>query len=212
MRSLDSVTFDANGLVLQGDEGNRRVWHTADGNPVTLYHFTKPSPMAAVPQNLDQWRARSRSSARESNGALIEVELRNLDGCAAVHDISKTPQIPFGMGYLGCIMLPFRDFGFMVTVACRETGLTGQRDTTIFAELMQTGEVKFEEGSQQPLGWMADPYDPSIATPPGRNRSDEEKYDARFPDHPLSQVRRWLRQIENSLRLSDEVKDAATVD
>jgi hypothetical protein len=209
MRSLDSVTFDANGLVPQGDDGNRRLWLTGDGNPVTLYYFSKPSPMSASPQNLDRWRAEMRESSIRRKGAIIEVELRTLDGCAAIHDIAKVPQTPFGMGYLGCVTLPFRDFGYMVAVACRERGITGMRDTAIFAELIRKGEVKLGDGSDHPVGWMQDPYDPSVATPPGRNRSDDERYDARFPDHPLSRVRQLLRQIESMLSLSDEAKGEA---
>ena len=168
--------------------------------------------MNASASTLDQWRARCRDSATQSRGAIIEVELRTLDGCAAIHDIMKVPQIPFGMGYLGCISLPFREFGFMITVACKERGTTGARDTSIFAELLQKDEVRFEDGKDQPIGWMQDPYDPAVKTPPGRNRSDDELYDARFPDHPLSQVRGLLRRIETTLRLSDEVKGAAKVE
>jgi hypothetical protein len=206
MRSLDSVTFDVTGLVPQGDDGNQRLWLTGEGNPVTLYYFTKPSPMGASPQTLDLWRARMRESSGRGNGAIIEVELRIIDGCAAFHEITKVPQIPFGMGYLGSVSLPFRDFGYMITAAFRERGVTGMRDTAIFGELMQKGEVKLEEGAEQAVGWMADPYDPLVKTPPGRNRSDDAQYDTRFPNHPLSQLRRLLRQIEATLKVSGEVK------
>jgi hypothetical protein len=209
MRSLQSVTFDATNLVLKGDDGNKRAWLTTDGDPVTLYYFTTPSFMSASPQNLDRWRAHMRESTAERNGAIVEVEPRTINGCAAIHDITKIPQTPFGMGYLGCVTLPFRDFGYMVAVACPERGITGMRDTAIFSELIQKGEVTLvEEGN--PIGWMEDPYDPSVETPPGRNRSDDAKYDARFPDHPLSRVRHLLRQIESTLRLSGEVKGKAT--
>jgi len=206
MRSLDSLSFDTAGLALRGDEGNARVWTADAGDPVTLYYFTKPSPMSAAARNLDHWRARAREGVVQRRGAIIEVEMRAVDGCAAIREIVKVPQAPFGMGYLGSLMLPFRDFGYMITIAAPERGITGQRDTAIIGELMQKGEVRFEDGSEQPIGWMTDPYDPAVATPPGRNRSDDAAYDERFPDHPLSRVRRWLLRVESTLRIADEVK------
>ena len=40
------------------------------------------------------------------------------------------------------------------------------RDTAVSTMLMQKGEVRFADGADQPTGWMADPYDPSITAPP----------------------------------------------
>jgi len=209
MPSLDSITFDTAGLVLQGDEGNTRVWQTADGDPVTLYYFNNPSPLRAAPGDLDRWRAQSRASVGPRGGAMIEVGLVTLDGVGALREIVKVPQNPTGMGYLGSLMMPFRDFGCMIAVACRERGTTGMRDTMIFATLMQKGEISLPSGAGQPAGWMADPYDPAIATPPGRNRADDPQYDAIFPDHPLSRLRRMLGQIAGTVRIADEVKREA---
>lgn len=210
MRSLDSFGFDPAGLALQGDQGNARSWLTSDGDPVTLYHFTRPSPMSAAAANLDAWRARARESVSERGGALVELEPREFGGCAAIREIVKVPQDPFGMGYLGSLMLPFRDFGFMLSIAAPERGVTGQRDTLILNELIQQGEVRFEDGTEQPIGWMADPYDPAIKTPPGRNRSDDIAYDARFPNHPLSRVRRLLRRVAITSWLTDVAASETT--
>jgi hypothetical protein len=203
MPSLDSFGFDPAGLAPQGDDGNARSWLTSDGDPVTLYYFAKPSPMSASPANLDAWRARVRSSVGESGGALVEIEPLDFGGCTAIREIVKVPQTPFGMGYLGSLVLPFRDFGFMFTIAAPERGVTGQRDTLVLGELIQQGEVRFEDGAEQPIGWMADPYDPTVKTPPGRNRSDDAAYDARFPNHPLSRVRHLLRRVVITSWLTD---------
>ncbi len=89
----------------------------------------------------------------------------------------------------------------MVSVACLERGITGTRDTAIFVRLLDAGDVEFAAGAQQPTNWMGDPYDPSIAGPPARNRAD-----ALFQDHPLSRVRRLLRQIGNAFGISEQAK------
>jgi len=74
---------------------------------------------------------------------------------------------------------------------------------SVFAELMQSGEITFDEKAGNAIGWMADPYDPSIAALPARNRSEDAAYDQRFPDHPLSRARRALRRIEKRFLFVD---------
>jgi hypothetical protein len=39
MRPLDAVIFDARNLVLEGEEGNLRQWHTADGDFITVNYY-----------------------------------------------------------------------------------------------------------------------------------------------------------------------------
>lgn len=202
MRGLDAITFDAANLVLEGDRQNARLWKTAAGDTVTLYDLHKPGDFRAVEADLVSIRARSRRQAAQYGGAIVEVELCELDGTPAVREILKVPQKPTGMGYLGSFTIPRRASVYLLAVACLERGVTGMRDTAIFAKLMQSGEVQLKAGGSQPSNWMRDPYDPSITGPPARNRADDEAYDSLFPDHPLSQVRSLLRQIGTSLRIS----------
>jgi hypothetical protein len=200
--------FDSTNLVLQGDDRNTRVWKTAAGDMVTLHDLPKPPDYRAVPAELDRIRSKAREQATQYRGAIIEVELCVLDGVAAVREIMKVPQQPTGMGYLGSLALPLAEGAYFLTAACPERGLTGMRDMAVLAQLMQSGELKFDESKGKPEGWMQDPYDPTIVGPPARNRSDDEIYDVLYPEHPLSRARGLLRQIVRSLRLSDDVKRA----
>jgi hypothetical protein len=206
MRGLDAAIFDSTDLVLQSDEADSRVWRTSAGDMVTLCVLPASPNYRAIPADLDRIRAKTREQATQYRGAIIEAELCTVDGVGAVRDIIKVPQAPTGMGYLGSLALPLRDCAYIVMVACPERGITGTRDTAILAKLMQSGDVKFEPGKEQPIGWMQDPYDPSIKGPPARNRSEDEAFDVLFPEHPLSRARALLRRIERTLRLSDEVK------
>jgi hypothetical protein len=203
MRGLDAVLFDATNLTLQGDEQNSRVWVTPEQDVVTLYDLHKPAGFQAIAADLASIRAKSRQQAAQYGGAIVEVELCEVAGLAAVREILKVPQKPTGMGYLGSFAIPLPKSAYLLTMACLERGITGTRDTAIFARLLQSGDVKFEDGNQQPIDWMQDPYDSSITGPPARNRADDEAYDGLFPDHPLSRVRRILAQIGNSMRMSD---------
>jgi hypothetical protein len=204
MRGLNCITFDTTDLTLQPDEKNTRVWLTAVGDMVTLNALSRPLDFSANPAELESIRARSRAQIARYRGAIVEVELCTIGGLAAVREILKIPQTPTGMGYLGSFTLPWRDGAYLLSVACQERGVTGMRDTAILARLMQSGEVSFERGKDQPENWMQDPYDPSIVGPPARNRADDESYDSLFPEHPLSQVRHLLRQIGGSFQLASD--------
>jgi hypothetical protein len=205
---LDLVSFDTTGLEQQSDKGSTRAWLTDSYDVIMLEHLVGRYFATAQPANLDRWRAARRDVANQDNGAIIEVEAVTIDGCAAIRDIMKSPQQSSGMSYYSTLTLPFRDFAYTVTLMCRERGTTGMRDTAVFTVLMQTGAVRLADGAEQPTGWMADPYDPSINTPPCRNRADDPEYDAMFPDHPLSRARRLMRQIESTMRLADAVRSA----
>jgi len=208
VRGLDSLTFDATSLTLQGDQQNTRTWFTASGDRVTLCALPRQPGYRAVAGDLDAIRAKTRDQAAQYGGAIVEVELCDIGGVAAIREILKIPQKPTGMGYMGSFSLPLSDRAYLITAACPERGITGMRDTAIFAKLLQSGEIKFEDGAAAPAGWMADPYDPSILGPPARNRADDEAYDTLFPDHPLSRVRGLLRQIGGSVQIAGEADGA----
>jgi hypothetical protein len=201
MRGLDGITFDTTGLTLQGDQGNLRTWTTAAGDQVALYDLPPQPECRPIAAELDNIRAKSRVQAAKYAGAIVEVELCTIAGHPGIREILKVPRKPTGMMYVGSLMLPLSDGAYFFTVACFERGMTGMRDTAIFAKLMQSGEIQLPEGEGQPAGWMCDPYDPTITGPPARTRADDEIYDQMFPDHPLSHVRASLRQIGGSLRL-----------
>ncbi len=206
MRTLDSLTFDTTGLVLDRDQGNARVWLAPDRDIYALYYYPVPPNIDAPLHDIDRVRGRYRAVAAQAGGAIVEVDVRPVDVCDVVIALIKVPQKPTGMTYMALITAPFRDFSYVLKVQCEEAGMTGTRDTAVFAELMRAGEIVFDEKSGNPVGWMADPYDPTIAASPARNRSEDAAYDPRFPDHPLSRARRGLRRIEESLRFSDELK------
>jgi hypothetical protein len=203
MHALDAVSFDANHLTLRGDEGDSRVWASEFGDLVTLYYLAKPLPFRAVTEAVDSIRAESRRQAARYGGAIIEVELCVIGGIDAIREILKAPQKPTGMGYLGSLTIPLDNGAYSIFVACRETGITGMRDTAIFSRLLQSGEVKFADGAEQPANWMGDPYDASLTGSLARNRADDETFDALFPEHPLSRLRRLLRQISSSFTIAN---------
>ena len=207
MRSLDSITFDTGNFIFHGDEDGVRIWYTAEGDGIGLHYFPIPPNIPADLNSLEDVRSAYRKLAAASGNAIIEVESPMVDGCAAVRTIIKVPQQPHGMGYLGSVTLPFRDFSYVIKVQCEELGITGLRDTEVLGELLVTGEVTLDiDGAEGRLiGWMQDPYDASIVSTFARNRAEAQEYDARFREHPLSRLRATLNHVQDTLRVGSEI-------
>jgi hypothetical protein len=81
------------------------------------------------------------------------------------------------------------------SVDAREKGTTGVREAVMTASLVNGGQLtrkRYEES------WACDPYDPlyqGVDRSTLRYMSDDPGYDTLFPTHPLTQVRRVLREL-----------------
>lgn len=205
MPSLESITFDTTGLSLQGDKNGVRVWHAASGDGLGLYYFPLPPDISADTNSLSSVRLFYGKHVTAAGAGVISIDTSAIDECIFIKMIIKIPQQPSGVIYLGSLTLPFRDFSFVIKMQCSERGFTGFRDALIMDELLKTGEVT-RDNSGKIVGWLQDPYDPTTSANCVMNKSESDKYDVRFPEHPLSILRRTLRQIEGSIRISEEVK------
>lgn len=72
-----------------------------------------------------------------------------------------------------------------------EIGSPGFREASI------KGQVKREQqiDSEDQLLWSSDPYDSTISTGVLMNESEKEKYDFRFPLHPLTEARSFIKAL-----------------
>ena len=127
MPSHASVTFDASGFDFQEERDGARIWHTPAGDALGVFYFPLKPDIDANVRSLEKVRQAIRSRASAAGAAIIEVETTTTDGCLAVRQIIKVPQQPHGMNYVGSLLLPFRDFSFVIKVQCQEHGMTGIR-------------------------------------------------------------------------------------
>ena len=74
-----------------------------------------------------------------------------------------------------------------------EAGITGARDALVFALLEKQGEIRVRDSI--PEGWVSDPYDPWYTKGVRMNRSEQERFDVLFPAHPLSELRKFVKEI-----------------
>ncbi len=219
MPSLDSIGFDAAGLEPIGEEPSSCVWEAEGGGYVLLHFFDAPPdipvPLKDVVDLTDFYR---RSVASEGLG-LLEISVIEIEGCPAIRLIVKAvldEATTRGRAYLGSLTLPFRDFSFVLKVQFEETGITGIRESVVLDQLLRSGEVQPRKGRTPGAathgvlgasdldGWIVEANDlvpPDLA----RNVAEDVRYDLDFPDHPLSRVRRLLKQVEESISIDGEV-------
>jgi hypothetical protein len=202
------VTFDASDFRFHGESDGTRVWSTPAGDHVGLYHFALKPDIDADLQSVDAIRHVSRSRAAAIGAAIIEVNITTVDGCLTLRQVIKVPQQPHGMAYLGSLLLPFRDFSFVVKVQCHEWGVTGVRDSVILDEAIADGRVTIHPEHKTLHGWMHDPYDTAVHNGFHYNLSETLEYDSRFPKHPLTRLRSVLADLEQTIHVTSEVRQS----
>jgi hypothetical protein len=212
LASEGAFTFDVAGLTLESSRDEVRGWSTPDGAGIGLYHFALPPDIDADLASVEALGRRVQERAAGSGAALVELSRIEVDGCPAVSQIVKIPQQPHGLSYVASIIVPFRDFSFVLKVQASERGMTGVRDAIVLDQAISDGRVSIaiDDGGNRTLkGWASDPFGP-----PGelrrlkRSLADDERYDELFPEHPLSIVRRTLRRLQPTIRLAPAVRAA----
>ncbi|WP_400192210.1 hypothetical protein [Hymenobacter sp. B81] len=205
--SLDSLAFDSQGWVLREQASHQRTWdHPAAPAVLSVNFFDIPPdlPPGLSPTALRQLY---RSSIRQQEGGLVELTRGQIGAQPMVRTLFKVPLQPSGMLYIGSLILPFRDYSYVVKVQAREDGYTGLRESLVADMLMQAGQLQLtDEGYTD---WFADPYDPHYTLGTLMNRAEQPEYDGLLPNHPLTLVRSTLRWLESSLRLQPELLKVA---
>ncbi len=187
--SLSSVVFDTAGYEDRGVHDGTHVWHTAQGDGIGLFFFPIQPDLPSNARSTEELRQFYLSMLGQSGGKFVELRVCHVDGHPSVVTIIKMPQQPSGMTYVGSITIPFRDFSFVVKVQCQEHGMTGMREAIILNGILAKGNV-VRDSSGLPVGFSP----------------DDAEFDAKFPKHPLSRLRKTMREIESSLRLNEAVR------
>ena len=189
--SLDSVKFDGSRYQFQGDRDGARVWFLQEGGGVGLYFFPRRPDLPLRAESVQQLRD---SYTAQMGGKLQVVECRvlPLDGVQSIWLVAKGQDAKTrGAVYLGSLTIPFQDFSFVIKIQCYEQRTTGMREALLIAESLQKGTGRVEGDRFVPSGWSF----------------DDEQFDDRLPQHPLSRVRRELRHIASSVHIEPKVRD-----
>ena len=171
-----------------------RVWRDSRDDVLSLAILGESLPELSDETAVQQW---SRSIAEVRAAGLIEV--RVVAGTIGV--IYKRLEKPAYI-FTGMLFMPRQLACLVWTVVAGEHGLTGVREAVVTAELINAGELTLHDYERS---WAQDPYEASYR---GVDRSvlrfvsDDECYDERFPEHPLSRVRRILATLPASVQIA----------
>lgn len=128
--------------------------------------------------------------------ALIEVKNGKTNGGRQyVYSIIKNKMEPSGIGYFMLLHVAYERMAISINGHFIETGTTGIRDTTIFEMAIRKGLVSTTSQDN----WWFDPYDKDFKHPFLMNLSEKEEFDKMFPEHPLSQCRKFVKYITERL-------------
>ena len=198
--AVDRVSFDTSGLQMVHDADAARAWTTESGDLVSIEFFDLPPDIGAPLDDLDLLQ---RFYVDASSGVAnpIEIDVRG-GSFRYLRMIMKVPQQPSGMAYVGSLTVPFEQFSFVIKIQCAEHPPTGIRDTVVFNDLLGAGLL-----GPDPMASFRSPQSAALSdVMVPRNLSEDEKYDADFPAHPLSRCRALLAPIEHSLQLDPSLE------
>jgi hypothetical protein len=187
--SINSLRFEISDLHLERVEPYRLIWTSRSGDAISLYFFPKPPDLPRGLSTSDELRTSYAKSLEASPIKLVEAQIITAGACRIARVIVKDPMEPSGMIYVGSLIIPFRDFSYVIKAECPEHGTTGVREAILTAVQLRAGEDVIDADGKLR----------------GDLNFDDERYDAQFPHHPLSRLRALLRAWESTLVIEPAV-------
>ena len=211
MASVDSLTFDLADCELVQQAETERIWVNRD----RVAHRLKFDPGVIYwPFDLtdqDAPRAFYRRECEQNAGVMLEMDAVTAAGVEGLSGLFKyRSPVPgsLGMAYVGILWLPFRDCRLQVNVEAVEMGTTGIREATVV--VIEGDKWPMEPQAEIPVINSQEELDALYAKarvrPLRRLPSDDAKYDASFPEHPLSLVRTRLSRVIATAQLGADAR------
>ncbi|WP_160136335.1 hypothetical protein [Chryseobacterium sp. c4a] len=203
--NLHSVIIPDQGWEKVSEDHHAIRWVNPQQSALIVLHYFDKEPDLPTAKDLAYLKKFYRNIAATSNGGTIETDIVQIHDIPCVKTIIKVPQQETGMIYIASITIPFENCSYVVKIQANEIGITGMRDAVILNNLIETGEVTIEE--ETIANWFEDPYDPDFKQGTLMNKSELEKYDHEFPEHPLSVARSLLQSIAAEIQFKPEIKE-----
>jgi TPR repeat protein len=184
---LDLTGFEPYDTGLPQWQGSWLDRSTADLVLVGVLDGVLPLPGSAA-ELADLQRSLARDLA--GSGCLIEADLVRAGGARALLQLWKSP-IPgreHGQVFTAQLTIPGARRTANLRYQAREHGTTGMREAVMAIQLGVTHGY-----------FIPHPYDPELKSRLAYHRGDEAAWDARFPHHPLSRARDWIRRTAADL-------------
>lgn len=206
--NLHSITIPNQGWEKISEDHNAIRWVNPQQSALIVLHYFDKEPDLPTAKDLDYLKKFYRNVADSSNGGIIETDIIHIHNIPCVKTIIKFPQQETGMIYIASITIPFENCSYVVKIQANEIGITGMRDAVILNRMIETGEVKID--GEIMTNWFEDPYDPDFKQGTLMNKSELEKYDYEFPEHPLTIARSLIRLIAETIIFKKEIKELSS--
>ena len=208
---IDRVKLDNSGWKLREKNSDVKVWDNEVGDVLSLNFFDNKPDIPVSLSNITELRNFYRNMVAEAGGGIIKIEVIKIKELQAIENIFKMPMQPSGMIYVASFTIPFQDKSYVIKLQCPEQGITGERDSVVFASFANFDDED-DENFDPFNGWMKDPYDEGLTEGFLMNLSEVEQYDEKFPNHPLSRARKYLSQIKNTVSFDEKLSNLTSFD
>ncbi|MDB5338255.1 MAG: hypothetical protein JWN70_3874 [Planctomycetaceae bacterium] len=205
MPSLDDVQFDTTDWEPRPESAeHRRTWVNAWGDVLSI-RFNAAAPQMPSLFRLQALKDFHTQQLQASGGTILSLDLLQVKGVSVGKLLFKTMQPEGGWGYVSMLFLPYRDFSYSIRIQTLERAGDEGRGQHVWEWLHQSHP---QEADRHALwfGLEEAPADPHIAR---HCMADEDRWDAQFPDHPLSRLRAELGRVIPTLVVSRDVKNSA---
>jgi hypothetical protein len=208
MASVDSLAFDVADCELRQQNETERIWVSSDhvahrlkfDRGVIYWPFDLTDPSAA--------REFYRRECEQNAGVMLEMEVvtaAGVEGLSGVFKYRSPMPGSVGMAYVGILWLPFQDCRFQVNVEALELGTTGVRECAVM--VIEGDRWPMETQAEIPVINTEEELQELYSKARVRHLpSDDPKYDASFPQHPLSLVRARLARVIATARLGPDAQ------
>lgn len=159
---------------------------------IGIHYFAIPPDLTADFSDPQLLQRATALMAAQQDATLIEADAVEIGGLPALRQIVKVPlpDQPTGQAFLGGFTIPRANCSAVLNVQAAEGQPTGIREALV---LDQVGPEAFFKPHPHLL--------PDIKLPLASHIADDPAYDAMFPGHPLSRVRRVMTQLAQQVQL-----------
>ncbi|MEU7344343.1 hypothetical protein ABZ778_10525 [Streptomyces bacillaris] len=165
------------------------TWLNDHGDVLSLHFFDLVPDLSAALDDGPALRHGLTRFTAEAGGGLVEASVKRLGGVPALRQILKLPLPgqPSGQAFIGSFTVPRATCSTVVKIQAAERGMTGMREAVVMARL----------GPEQ--YFRPHPYAPEVQGGLPFHEADHDRWDAGFPDHPLTRVRRTLEALAEAV-------------
>lgn len=207
MPTMHAVTFATGGWKPHEFWKFQKTWRNDKHHEILSITFFEERPdFVANLTEIDALREQSQEAIEPFRGEITEIRREVIDDVPMLRQIIKLPRLDHGHGYIyiGTYAIPFQEYSYVIKVECLETGATGLRESAALSELVRDGKLDIKDIEGKVRTNQIPPQIRQMVS----QATDHPKFDAQFPDHPLSRLRKHLVILRDSIELDESLKSA----